>query len=411
MAGSIVGKMKKSMSTGTKLTKRVVESVKPHKSEELLVWDSEIKGFGLRVYPTGRRTYFVQYRNEFHRTRRKKIGVHGAVTAEQAREMAKSLLGDVAKGADPSQDAQMRRTKASFVDLAQEYLEVHAKMNKRPKSYREDEQMLEKIILKRWPDQKVEEITTQDIQYLHHALRDTPYMANRVRALLSKMFNTAIQWKLRTDNPVNGVAKYQEHKRNRWLNEDELEKLWGTLETYPNQSVARAIWLLVLTGSRRNEVLAATWDQFDLEKGVWTKPAHTTKQNRMEHLPLSSQAIDLLKTMKKTAQEHFLFPSRVPGQPIQDIKKAWKTIQKRAGLEDVRLHDLRHTHASHLVSSGLSLSIVGKLLGHTQASTTQRYAHLADAPLRQAVEFFGNKTQEIRNRSRGDEGFPKENKY
>ncbi|MBX9804550.1 MAG: site-specific integrase [Alphaproteobacteria bacterium] len=387
------------MKDGRKLTKWVVESIKPDKSEELLVWDSEIRGFGVRVYPTGRKTYFVQYRNEFFRTRRKKIGVHGAVTAEQAREIAKGLLGDVAKGGDPSQEVQARRIKPSFADLAKEYLEFYAKTNKRPKSYREDEKMLEGIILKRWADKKVEELTAQDIQHLHHELKDTPYMANRVRALLSKMLNIAIQWKWRTDNPVNGVQKYQEQKRNRWLDEVELEKLWGSLESYHNQNVANAIWLLVLTGSRRGEVLSATWDQFDLEKGIWTKPAHTTKQNRMEHLPLSSQVITLLKGMKEISRDDHLFPGRVHGKSLQDIKKAWKTIQTKAGLQNVRLHDLRHTHASHLVSSGLSLSIVGKLLGHTQASTTQRYAHLADAPLRQAAEFFGNKAQAISSRS------------
>ncbi|MBM3468010.1 MAG: site-specific integrase [Alphaproteobacteria bacterium] len=374
-----------------KLTKKYVESIKPHKTDELLIWDCEIKGFGLRVYPTGRRTYFVQYRNEFQRTRRKKIGVHGTVTAEEAREIAKGLLGDVAKGSDPSQETHLRKTRPSVSDLANQYLEVHAKTNKRPKSFREDQQMLEKIILKRWPDKKVEEITTQDVQYLHHDLRKTPYMANRVCALLSKMFNIAIHWKWRTDNPVNGVSKYQEQKRNRWLDEEELKRLGLSLASYPNQNVANAIWLLVLTGSRRNEVLRATWDQFDLEKGIWTKPAHTTKQKRMEYLPLSQQTIALLQEMKKASQSNFLFPSKIDGQPIQDIKKSWATILERASLENVRLHDLRHTHASHLVSSGLSLSIVGKLLGHTQAATNQRYAHLADAPLRQAVELFGTK--------------------
>lgn len=386
------------MNINQKLTKRFVESIKPDINEEMFIWDAEVKGFGVRVPPTGRRTYFVQYRNEFHRTRRKKIGVHGHITAEQAREIAKSILGDVAKGEDPSQKAQVRRAKLSIADLAKEYLEVYAKTNKRAKSYREDQKMLEGIILKRWSDKKVEEITTHDIQHLHYSLRDTPYMANRVRALLSKMFNIAIQWQWVTDNPTNGVQKYQEQKRSRWLSEEELEKLGDVLENYHNQSVASAIWLLILTGSRRSEVLGATWDQFDLEKGIWTKPAHSTKQKRMEHLPLSSQVVDLLKEMKEIEEGKYLFPSKIPGQPLQDIKKAWHTICKGAGLEGVRLHDLRHTHASHLVSSGLSLSIVGKLLGHTQASTTQRYAHLADAPLRQAAEFFGDKVRKIRTK-------------
>ncbi len=205
------------------------------------------------------------------------------------------------------------------------------------------------------------------------------------------MFNLAIQWGWRLDNPIKGVEKYSEQKRYRWLNDEELQTLWAVLNSYINQSVANAIRLLLLTGSRRSEVLHATWDQFDLEKGIWTKPAHTTKQKRMEHLPLSPQTIELLKRMKGKADSEFLFPGRTPGASLQDIKKAWHTIRTRAGLEGVRLHDLRHTHASHLVSSGLSLSVVGKLLGHTQASTTQRYAHLADEPLREATAIFGSK--------------------
>ncbi|MBL0941513.1 MAG: tyrosine-type recombinase/integrase [Alphaproteobacteria bacterium] len=380
---------------GKKLTKRFVESITSYEKDEILLWDSELKGFGIRIFPTGRKTYFVQYRNQFNRTRRKKIGVHGVVTAEQAREEAKKLLGDIARGEDPSQKSQISRQKPNMIDLVNRYLEVHAKANKRVKGYNEDKRILENIILKNWGDKKVEEVTTYDFQFLHYELKDTPYMANRVRALLSKMFNLALQWKWITENLVTNVAKYQEHKRDRWLSNQELQRLWSVLNEYHNQSVANAIRLLVFTGSRRNEVLGATWDQFDLDKGVWTKPAHTTKQNKMAHLPLSSQTITILEEMKTIASTKYLFPGKVPGKPLQDIKKAWETIRKKAGLPAVRLHDLRHTHASHLVSSGLSLSIVGKLLGHTQASTTQRYAHLADEPLRQATEFFGSKVDKL----------------
>ncbi len=162
------------------------------------------------------------------------------------------------------------------------------------------------------------------------------------------------------------------------------------MEGYHNQSVANAIRLLILTGSRTGEMLKATWDQFDLKAGVWTKPAHTTKQRKLAHHPLSSQARDILDIMYRYSQSQFLFPGKVDGQSFQDIKKAWASIRLRAHLPDVRIHDLRHTYASHLVSSGLSLSIVGKLLGHTQAATTQRYAHLADEPLREATELFGS---------------------
>jgi len=209
------------------------------------------------------------------------------------------------------------------------------------------------------------------------------------------MFNLAIQWGWRSDNPVIGVDKYKEHGRHRWLDDVESQRLFTALDTYHNQDVANAIRLLILTGARKTELLSATWDQFDLEKGVWTKQSHSTKQRKMDHVPVSSLVLEILRQMKEQANSPFLFPGKIPGNPLKDPKSAWNTIRKKAGSPDVHMHDLRHTFASHLVSSGLSLSIVGKLLGHTQASTTQRYAHLADAPLREATELFGNKMKRL----------------
>jgi integrase len=211
------------------------------------------------------------------------------------------------------------------------------------------------------------------------------------------MFSLAIVWGWREDHPVKGIPRYQEEKRDRWLNEEELNRFWETLERYPNHLMTFVLKLLLLTGARKSEVLKATWEQFDLESGVWTKPSHLTKQKKKEHLPLSEQALQLLEQLKKLGknESQYLFPSQNRDKPIYNIKGFWEKVIKEAKLENVRIHDLRHTHASHLVSSGLSLSIVGKLLGHTQASTTQRYAHLADAPLRQAAQLFGNKIKKL----------------
>jgi len=236
-------------------------------------------------------------------------------------------------------------------------------------------------------------VTRSDVEDFRKSLQKTPYQANRALALLSKMFTLAVSWEWRADNPVIGIEKYQEEKRDRWLDEEELNRLWGVLDRHSERLTAYVFKFLILTGARKGEVLGATWDQFDLEKGVWTKPSHLTKQKKKEHLPLSEKAIEVLQIVKKQIPEDSLhvFPGRIEGEPLKEIKTFWKTALKEAKVENVRVHDLRHTHASHLVSSGLSLSIVGKLLGHTQASTTQRYAHLADAPLRQAAELFGSK--------------------
>lgn len=380
-----------------KLTKRAVESIQPHQINELLIWDSELKGFGVRVFPTGRRTYFIQYRNAHGNTRRKKIGVHGIITAELAREEAKKLLGDVAKGQDPSVELKVvsNDIQPSMQELADQYLLLHAEPNKALQCYKDDMSKIKNIILKKYGHLRVDAVTTFDLQKLHSELHKTPIKANRTIALLSTMFNFAIQWGWRSDNPAKGIKKYKEHKRYRWLNDEEVQRLLTSLNNYHNQNVANAIRLLVLMGSRKTEVLSAKWDQIDLERGTWTKQAHSTKQRKMEYLPISSLVLEILKKMKVQADSPFLFPGKLSNQPLKDPKKAWSTIRKQAGVSDVRIHDLRHTFASHLVSSGVSLSIVGKLLGHTQASTTQRYAHLADAPLREAAELFGEKVREL----------------
>lgn len=383
------------MAAEKKLTKRFVEGIAPLEHQEILIWDIELRGFGLRVFPSGRKTYFIQYRNQLNRTRRIKIGLHGVITTEQAREDAKKILVRVVRGEDPSQIKRQFREKPTMDHLADAYLEMHAKIHKKPQGYREDKSMFDNIVLKKWTGCALDTITSHDIQMSHRVLRRIPYRANRVLALLSKAFNLAVQWKWCTENPVRGVQKYQEQKRTRWLNDKELKQLLKVLDQYCDQNIANIIRLLLLTGSRTGEVLKATWDQFNLEAGVWTKPAHTTKQKRMAHLPLSLHTITLLKTMKQTTTTKHLFPGKVEGKPLYTIKNSWDTIRKRAMLEDVRLHDLRHTHASHLVSQGLSLNIVGQLLGHTQASTTYRYAHLADQTLRDAAEVFGRTFERI----------------
>ena len=379
-----------------RLTKRFVESIQPVEGKELLLWDSEVKGFGIRVFPTGRRTYFVQYRNKTGRTRRQKIGQHGVITADQAREETKKILGDVCKGEDPSAIRKNKKEMPTFSQFSQDYLSLYAKSKKKEKTYKEEVKLLNTILLKRFGNLPLDSITSRDLQQIHHEFRDRLYQANRIRALVHTMFNLAIQWEIVNSNPASGIVKYKEQKRDRWMSDSEIQSLCQTLDSYHNQNIADLFRLLLLTGARKNEALKATWDQFDLHKGVWTKPSHNTKQTKTEHLPLSPPALDLLHRMKdEVGESPYLFPGKISGQHLKDPKKAWTTITKKSGLNEVRIHDIRHTYASHLVSSGMSLSIVGKLLGHTQASTTQRYAHLADEPLRNATAIFGDKFNEL----------------
>ena len=378
------------------LTKRFIESITPDPHKLSQYWDTNLKGFGVIVLPSGRRTYCIQYRNQNRVVKRLKIGVHGQVTTEEARALARKHLASVAHGEDPAQGKKQTQSLFNMQDLARDYLERHGQ-KKRKTSLKEDSRFLRNIILPSLGSLKVAHISRRDIESLHLRLKDTPYQANRVIALLSKMFSLAVSWGWRPDNPAQGLEKYQEEKRDRWLNDEELQRLWSVLDKHSENLTAYVFKFLLLTGARRGEALQATWDQFDLEKGLWIKPAHLTKQKKKEHLPLSDKTLLLLETLKKrnTANSPYLFPGKKAGEPLKEVKKFWSTVLKQANLENVRIHDLRHTHASHLVSSGLSLSIVGKLLGHTQASTTQRYAHLADEPLRKATEVFGNKVDQL----------------
>lgn len=203
-----------------------MESIEPKKEREVLVWDSELRGFGGRVFPSGRRSYFVHYRNQSNRTRRQKLGVHGVVSTEEARDMAKAILGDVAKGEDPSVERRAKCQLRTISDLADEYLNLHSKIKKTQKGYEEDQNFLNTIILRKYGNTNVADITTFQLQRIHSDLKATPYKANKLCDLLSKMFNLAIQWGWCVENPVRSIERYKEYKRERWLNTEELQRLW-----------------------------------------------------------------------------------------------------------------------------------------------------------------------------------------
>ena len=377
-----------------KLSKTVVERIKAA-DQDVVVWDNTLPGFGVRVKPSGVRSYIIQYRNRNTSTsRRLTIGQHGPLlTLDQAKKQARAMLADAMRGEDPVEIRKTARRAPSITDLAVDYMERHAVPKKRPKSVRDDRAMLDNIILPKLGAKKVDAIGRRDVEAIQVGMKDRPYQANRVLSLLSKMFNLAIEWKWRPDNPAKGIERYQEQKRERWLSDEELRHLCAVLDEHPNTRAANAVRLQLLTGARLGEVLTSRKEDFDLHRGIWTKPSHQTKQKRTEHLPLSAQALILVTLIIETsdAGSPFLFPGNKPGQPLHEIKKFWSVVLREAGIVNYRRHDNRHTYASHLVSSGLSLEIVGRLLGHTTATTTKRYAHLADDPLRAATDQFGSK--------------------
>ena len=272
-----------------KLTKRIVEASQANPDKRLAIWDNEIQGFNLRIYPTGRKVYYLQYRNQHKVTRKINIGLHGNITTEKARDIAQKLALKVSAGFDPMAQVKEKKDLPTMADLCQEYMELHAKVNKKGSSSHNDSLMINNTILPALGNKKLEEISAHDLQKLHKDLKDTPYKANRVRSLLSKIFSLSIEWGWHSENPALFIKRYQEEKRTRWLDDNEVKRLWGSLDAYHSPSVAVALKLLLLTGARKTELLSATWDQFDFDRGVWTKPAHTTKQKRKEFLPLSQK--------------------------------------------------------------------------------------------------------------------------
>jgi integrase len=376
------------------LTEDRVKRLLPPESGERTVWCGTLPRFGVRLRAGGSsRTFILKYRGSDGRQRKMTLGSWPALSTDAARRLARQHLGDVERGHDPASERQAERDAPTVRHLANEYLKAKASV-KRQSSVRDDQALWNAIILPSLGNRRVKDVTAREIEGLHRSRSATPYRANRMLALLSNAFALAIRWGWRADNPVRGIERYHEDRRERYLTSNELDRLINVLNHHPNRRGANVVRLMLLTGARRGEVLSATWDQFDLHAGVWTKPSAHTKQRQVHRVPLSAAAQALLAQIAEEAAQtepkpRNVFPGDAPGKPLGDIKNFWRSLCREARLEGVRLHDLRHHYASMLASSGLSLVIIGRLLGHTQTSTTARYAHLFDDPLRAATERVG----------------------
>ena len=369
-----------------KITKRLVDAAEP-RDKPYTIYDGQVPGFGIRVQPGGTKTYVVLYRFAHHR-RCVSLGRHGVTTPEQARTSAINILARVRNGEDPAASRQSGSHVTTVADLAKRFDEEHIAVRLKPASALSYRDNLRRHVLPTIGKLRAADVTRADVAKLHHYLRDTRYQANRSLALMSKMFNLAELWDLRPDgsNPCRHVKKYKEEKRERYLSTDELARLGETLreceEGGESQSTVNLIRLLLLTGCRLNEILTLKWEHVDLENGALHLPDSKTGEKTVHIGPAT---VECLAGIERVEDNPWVITGKLPSSHLVNPGKPWRRIRARAELDDVRIHDLRHTFASMAVSSGEGLPMIGKLLGHTQVQTTARYAHLFNEPIKQAA--------------------------
>ncbi|GHF31400.1 integrase [Kordiimonas sediminis] len=370
-----------------KLTKRVIDALEI-KDKKYVAWDDEVSKFGCVVYPTGKKTFMIQYRDKDGRTRKYTLGPFGTLTVDQARNMAREKLVDVLKGGNPALDKRAEALAPTVEEFCDTFMDDYARKKVKDSTLKEYQRCVDKFIKPELGKRKLKDITKADILKLHEKHGGIPYQANRTRGVLSKMFNYAEDLELRPDNsnPVLKVKPYPEKKRDRYLSPEELKALGKALKSCEETGtespyMIAAIKLLILTGCRLGEIQTLKWDY--IRGNAFFLPDSKTGAKKVY---VGQPALEVLAGIERLEGNPYVICGAKEGQYLTDFQKPWRRIRKKAGLDKVRIHDLRHTYASVAVNSKESLQMTGKLLGHSNTATTERYAHLADDPAHQAAD-------------------------
>jgi integrase len=412
-----------------RLTKKLVDALVPPSEKYITIWDDRLIGFGIRVRHSGKKAYIVQAKKN-QRTIRKNVGIHGTLTADQARVAAADLLRQIHAGINPNEEARKERAKRTMDALCEQFLNEYVPSHCKPRTAVEYQHAVDKYILPALGNIKTEDVAREDVAKLHNSMRRTPYQANRTLGVLSVIFNQAEIWGMRIErtNPCYNIKKYKEQKRERFLSPEELACLGETLNAEKKfaPSAVTAFRMLIYTGARLSEIQTLKWDYVRGNK-IHLPDSKTGAKT----IPLNQPALDILSEVERIEGNPYVVTGKQDGAYLTDLQKPWRRIRKQAtvlfwlrhsdtaarlvheltektgeqptweecqktaktvnfdlpvGMTDVRIHDLRHTFASEAVMTGESLPMIGKILGHTQTQTTARYAHLADDPLQSASE-------------------------
>jgi integrase len=393
-----------------RISKRAVDALScPKGKDRTFLWDGDLAGFGVVAFPSGRKVFVAQFR-QHGRSRRMALGDYGRLTPDEARSEAKKVLGAVETGENPLDARQAERHVRTFAEVAEEFLSQHVDAKRKSRTAQEYRKILRRHLLPKLGTKRLLDITRADIRRLHSSLADRPFIANRCLALISAIWN----WAAKREevpfeaNPAQRIERNKENRRERFLSTEEISRIGDALHLAETKGLpfkksaskhakpgqrrildpyaVAAIRLLLLTGARKNEILCARWEYVDFERSMLLLPDSKTGRKTIY---LSAPALAVLSELPRIEGNPFVIAGEKDTAHRVDLKNPWEAICEVAKLKGVRLNDLRHTFASFGAGASLGLPIIGKLLGHSQAQTTARYAHLAAGPMFQAVDAIG----------------------
>lgn len=367
-----------------RISKRVVMAAQPAE-KDYFVWDDAVPAFAIRVWPSGRKVYVLHYRTG-GRMRRYTIGQHGPWTADAAREEAIKTLARVHHGENPADERQEERKVPTVKQFGKMFMERHVEVHLKPTTQAEYRRSVDLFIVPKLGARRMTDITRADVAAFHHEFRHIPYQANRTLGVLSKMFSLADLWEIRADgiNPCRGVRRYKEEKRERFLTQEEYLRLGRALDEAKDEPEAtNALQLLALTGCRLSEIQKLKWEHVFLPERELRLP---DSKSGAKIVQLGQAAVEVLDAIPRIEGNPYVITGRKEGGYLTDVQKPWRRIRAAAGLEGLRIHDLRHSFASDALELGEDLTMIGRMLGHSDIKTTARYAHLKKTPVKTATD-------------------------